>query len=182
MLGFGPRISVAQLVERYYASLYRYAYRLSGSQADAEDLTQETFLRATAKLGQLRDPDKARPWLFSILRHAYLQRQRNSQQAMHVSLDDINDVADAIPDPLPEVDPEALRKALDELPEAFRSAVILFYFEDLSYREIAEILEIPIGTVMSRLARAKNQLKARLMTPNAVLSPTTRKGRSADGL
>ncbi len=180
MLAFSPRISVAELVERYYASLYRYAYRLSGSQADAEDLTQETFLRATAKLGQLRDADKVRAWLYSILRHAYLQRQRSAPQTHHVSLDDLFDVAEEVPDPLPELDAEALRKALDDLPEPHRTAVLLYYFEELSYREIAEVLDVPIGTVMSRLARARGYLKARLLTSEAVASSP--KGRSADGL
>jgi len=180
MLAFSPRNSVAELVERYYASLYRYAYRLSGSQADAEDLTQETFLRATAKLGQLRDANKVRPWLYSILRHAYLQRQRSAPQTPHVSLDDLFDVAEEVPDPLPDLDAEALRKALDDLPEQFRTVVLLYYFEELSYREIADVLDVPIGTVMSRLARARNYLKTRLLVTETVASSP--KGRSADGL
>lgn len=180
MLAFSPRICVAELVERYYASLYRYACRLSGSQADAEDLTQETFLRATAKLGQLRDADKVRSWLYSILRHAYLQRQRGAPQTHHVSLEDLCDVPDEVPDPLPEFDAEALRKALDDLPEPYRTAVLLYYFEELSYREIADVLDVPIGTVMSRLARARGYLKARLLLAEAVASSP--KGRSADGL
>ena len=75
----GSRRGVAPLVEQHYQSLYRYAYRLSGAPADAEDLTQEAFCKAQAQLGQLRDPDRAKPWLFSILRNAYLQRARSDR-------------------------------------------------------------------------------------------------------
>lgn len=183
MLAFGPRISITQLVERYYANLYRYAYRLSGSQADAEDLTQDAFMRAAIKLDQLRDADKARPWLYSIVRRAYLQKQRSGRNTAHVPLQEIPDVAEEVPDPLPQFDPEAVQKALQELPEPYRTAVLLYYFEDLSYREIADVMEVPIGTVMSRLARAKAALKARLLSLESVNSPMVDpKGRSAHGL
>ncbi len=159
----GSQRSVQRLVEDHYASLYRYAYRLTGSAADAEDLTQETFCQAQLKLAQLRDPGRAKAWLFSILRNGYLHRVRAGKQEHAVSLDWVGDVPDRLPEPLPEVDPEQLQKALGELPEAFRTPVILYYFEDFSYRDIAEQMELPMGTVMSRLARAKAHLRARLM-------------------
>src|SRR6185437_8049335 len=96
--------SVQRLVEDHYASLYRYAYRLSGSSADAEDLTQDTFCKAQANLSQLRDPSRARPWLFSILRNAYLHRVRADRQQPCLALDQVGDLAEPLPESLPEVD------------------------------------------------------------------------------
>jgi RNA polymerase sigma factor (sigma-70 family) len=155
--------AVKSLVEDHYAALYRYAFRLSGKSADAEDLTQETFVKAQAKLGQLRSPDRARPWLFSILRNAYLHHARDERHVVVVPLDGVGDLAEPLPDPLPEIDPEQLQHALRELPEVYRTPVILFYFEGFGYRDIAEQMDLPIGTVMSRLARAKAHLRARLL-------------------
>jgi len=158
---------VQRLVEEHYASLYRYAYRLSGSSADAEDLTQDTFCQAQLKLGQLRDPSRAKAWLFSILRNAYLHRVRADRHEHFVSLDGLGDLAERLPDPLPPVEPERLQEVLRELPEVFRTPIILYYFEDFSYRDIAEQMDLPIGTVMSRLARAKAHLRSRLLQPAA---------------
>jgi RNA polymerase sigma-70 factor (ECF subfamily) len=159
----GSQRSVQRLVEEHYSALYRYAYRLSGSAADAEDLTQETFCQAQVKLHQLRDPARAKAWLFSILRNTYLHRVRASKHEHAVSLDWVGDVAERLPESLPEVEPEKLQQALNELPEVFRTPVILYYFEDFSYRDIAEQMELPMGTVMSRLARAKAHLRVRLL-------------------
>jgi RNA polymerase sigma-70 factor, ECF subfamily len=159
----GSQRSVQQLVEDHYAALYRYGYRLTGSAADAEDLTQETFCQAQLKLAQLRDPARAKAWLFSILRNAYLHRVRACKQEHAISLDWVGDLPDRLPDPLPDVEPERLQRALGELPEVFRTPLILYYFEDFSYRDIAEQMDLPMGTVMSRLARAKAHLRARLL-------------------
>jgi RNA polymerase sigma-70 factor (ECF subfamily) len=175
-----PR-DVHHLVDAYYAALYRYAYRLSGSPLDAEDLTQEAFCKAQANLGQLRDPARSRPWLFSILRNCYLHRLRADRQPC-VSLDGIGDVAGPCPDEPPDIDPERLQQALGELPEGFRTPIILFYFSDFSYRDIAEQMELPLGTVMSRLARAKGFLRARLTPPAPVGAAAHRPGRTAHGL
>src|SRR5262245_47774357 len=164
----GSRRKVQRLVDEHYASLYRYAYRLSGSAADAEDLTQEAFCKAQSQFSQLRDPGRAKAWLFSILRNAYLHRQRSTRQHRLVPLDCVGDLAEPPPEPLPDVEPEQLQKALDDLPEVFRTPVILYYFEDFSYRDIAEQMELPLGTVMSRLARAKAYLRSRLLPPAAV--------------
>jgi RNA polymerase sigma-70 factor (ECF subfamily) len=165
-MGPAGRPSMEQLVDAYAGPLYRYAYRLTGSAADADDLTQDTFCKAQSRLGQLRDPDRARSWLFSILRNAYLHRLRADKQQRQVPLDSIGDLAANGPvDGLSEVEPDRLQQALNGLPEIFRSPVILFYFEDFSYRDIAEQMELPLGTVMSRLARAKAMLRDRLGRP-----------------
>ena len=145
--------SVGELVEAHYDALYRYAYRLSGSAADAEDLTQDAFGKAMTRHAQLRDATKARGWLFSILRNDYLHRVRDTKRHKLVSLDAIGDLPAEPPDVTPEIDPSRLQEVLNEMDEAFRTPLILFYFEDSSYRDIAEQMDLPIGTVMSRLAR-----------------------------
>jgi RNA polymerase sigma-70 factor (ECF subfamily) len=178
----GSPQTVQRLVEDHYVALYRYAYRLSGSSADAEDLTQEAFCKAQLNFGQLRDPSRAKPWLFSILRNAYLHRVRADRQQPCVPLEGVGDVAEPLPEPLPDIDPERLQHALDELPEAFRTPIILYYFEDFGYREIAEQMDLPIGTVMSRLARAKAHLRGRLLEPAAALANGRAPRRATDGL
>jgi len=152
-----------QLIDAHYEALYRYAYRLSGSSADAEDLTQETFGKALAHLPQLREPDRAKAWLFRILRNLYLHRVRDQKRHKVIPLDAVGDLAQRdCEEPMPEIDPTRLQQALNELDETFRTPIILFYFEEFSYRDIAEQMELPIGTVMSRLARAKTYLRTRL--------------------
>jgi RNA polymerase sigma-70 factor (ECF subfamily) len=172
--------TVQRLVEEHYVALYRYAYRLSGSAGDAEDLTQEAFCKAQLNFAQLRDPGRAKPWLFSILRNAYLHRVRSDRQRHCVSLDGVGDLPERPADPLPEIDPERLQHALDDLPEAFRTPIILFYFEDFAYRDIAEQMELPLGTVMSRLARAKAWLRNRLAEPCCDLPAPHGPSRSAN--
>jgi RNA polymerase sigma-70 factor (ECF subfamily) len=157
-----PNSAVAALVQEHYAFLYRYAVRLSGSVQDAEDLTQQAFLAAQRSLDQLRSPDKARAWLAAILRNAYRRSFRTGAAGAAVPLDAIPEpIQAALPDAV--VDPDELQSALAELPEEYRSALILYYQEHLGYREIAAALEVPIGTVMSRLSRGKAHLRRRLI-------------------
>jgi RNA polymerase sigma-70 factor (ECF subfamily) len=172
----GSQRMVSRLVTEHYQSLYRYAYRLCGSAADAEDLVQETFCKAQMRFSQLHDVARARAWLFAILRNAFLHRCRKKQLEAAVSLEGILEPTEPLPEDLPEVEPEQLQAALLELPEEFRTPVILFYFEEFTYRDIAEQMELPLGTVMSRLSRAKAFLRERLQ----VEETTTR--RSADEL
>jgi len=153
---------IASLVREHHALLYRYAYRLSGSASDAEDLTQQAYLTAHLKLDQLRDPAKAKAWLCMIVRNTFLKGRRGASKATVFSLEHAPEPARAIADQ-PELDGEELQCVLDELPEEFRTPLIYIYFEELSYKEIAEQLGVPIGTVMSRLVRAKGHLRRRLL-------------------
>jgi RNA polymerase sigma-70 factor, ECF subfamily len=155
-----------QLIDAHYEALYRYAYRLSGTSADAEDLTQEAFGKALTHLQQLREPDRAKAWLFRILRNLYLHKVRDQKRHKVVPLDAVGDLTGRSDDPVPEIDPAKLQEALNELDETFRTPIILFYFEEFSYRDIAEQMELPIGTVMSRLARGKAYLRDRLAPAN----------------
>lgn len=176
MAWFGPKLSIQQLVEAHYQALYRFAFRLCGVAAEAEDLTQETFCQAQRNFAQLRDAARAKSWLFSILRNAYLHKLRSAKHHQTLSPEALADLPDRLPDPLPEIDSGQLQTALHELPEEFRTPLLLFYFEDFSYREIAEQLKVPLGTVMSRLARAKGHLRGRLLQPTQVPALTEKEG------
>jgi RNA polymerase sigma-70 factor (ECF subfamily) len=173
---------VQRLVDEHYAALYRYAFRLSGTAADAEDLTQEAFCKAQLNLSQLREAGRAKAWLFSILRHAYLHRVRADKHQRCISLDGLGDIAEPLPEPLPDIDPAQLQGALDELPEVFRTPIILYYFEDFSYRDIAEQMDLPLGTVMSRLARAKAYLRERLLQLRTTEVLAEARRRATNGL
>jgi RNA polymerase sigma-70 factor (ECF subfamily) len=154
---------MARLVDQHMALLFAYAFRLTGSVDEAEELTQQTFLVAHEKIGQLREPSKVQAWLLKVLRNCFLKNRRKrrplaaSEAEMDVNLfvDDVSAES--------EWDTERLQQALDELPGEFRAVLLMFFFEQLSYRQIAEQLELPIGTVMSRLSRAKHHLRGKLL-------------------
>lgn len=159
MEGMSPE-TLRQLVHDHYQAVYRFAFRLSGSSADAEDLTQQAFLTACRKLDQLRSRDCARSWLFTIVRNAYLKGR--PQKTLQLEAAESRLVTQPNADLPDEFDEEKLQRALDDLPEVFRLTVLLYYFEDLSYKEISDVLGVPIGTVMSRLSRGKHLLREQL--------------------
>lgn len=165
---------VAALVSEHHAVLYRYAYRLCGAVCDAEDLTQQTFLVAQQKLRQLRDVRHSRGWLFTILRNCYFKTHRQRQPLMagsiEFNMDAVQDFSLEGPATVQAIDQERLQLALDELPDEFKMVLLLFYFEGCSYKEIAERLSLPPGTVMSRLSRAKGYLRTRLLHVETQLS------------
>jgi RNA polymerase sigma-70 factor, ECF subfamily len=154
-------LDVAQLVASHHAALYRYAYRLTGSVPDAEDLTQQAFLAAQQNVEQVRAPEAARAWLFTVLRNAYFKSARRRRPLPMARADfDINAIPAEAPDDT--VDSEQLQTAIDALSDDFKIVVMMFYFEHHSYQQIAERLGVPSGTVMSRLARAKAHLRCHL--------------------
>lgn len=167
-----PALDIRQLVADHHAALFRYAYRLSGAVQDAEDLTQQTFLIAHGKLDQIRSADCARSWLHAVLRNAFLRQRRRRPPLLAADCDwDL----DCLPDDShceAEWDREKLDAALRALPEEFRTVLLMFYFEEMSYREIAAALELPLGTVMSRLSRAKGHLRFRLFEPECQVAST----------
>lgn len=161
---------ITELIEQHYALVYRYAYRLAGAVADAEDLAQETFLTAQAKLYQLREPAHARAWLCAIVRNEYLKNWKRRKVVDLLPLESFCEPAAVLP-PETAIDEEQLQDALGQVPEEFRTPIILFYFQDLSYKDIAEHMSLPIGTVMSRLARGKAHLRRRLLKMTHFVSP-----------
>ena len=150
-----------ELVDANYASLYRFALSLARSPADACDLTQQTFYIWATKGEMLRDATKAKSWLFTTLYREFLRGRRREGRVS--ALDDLP-LGEADP-PAPAVDfvaamdAEVVLDALREVDDVFRAPLTLFYLEELTYQEIAEALEIPAGTVMSRLSRGKAQLR-----------------------
>ncbi len=174
----GSQLALRQLVEAHYTNLYQYAFRLSGSAADAADLTQETYCRAQEQWGQLRDPSRARNWLFAILRNAYLHRLRSERTQRAIPLDHVGELPERVGPDEPTSNDD-LQSILNDMREDWRTPLILFYFEDFSYRDIAEQMDLPLGTVMSRLARAKAYLRERLRATSERLETPTR--RATDG-
>jgi len=167
---------LAALVVAHHAAVYRYARRLCGCPIDAEDLTQQTFLIAQQKLDQLREPDRASAWLLAVMRSCFLKSIRKTRPLPMANFDTLVEHAAVKTPAVQEIDRDQLAAALAELPDEFRLVVVMFYFEELSYQDIAEELEIPVGTVMSRLSRGKSHLRRRLAPaeqskPNVVPSP-----------
>ena len=161
--------------------LYGYAMNLSHNQADAEDLVQETYLRATRAFGQLAPDSNLKSWLYAILRNIWLNQVRHSQSGpQFVEMID-DQQQDAIREARSEEDPyasyvaraerDSVRAAVEQLPVAYREVIVLREFEGLSYQEIAGILNCPAGTVMSRLGRARDKLRQLLSVWNAPPAP-----------
>lgn len=162
----------------HLGDLYRVAVRLTGRSQDAEDLVQETYIKALAALPTLREPDRIRAWLLKILGRLVLDRQR--APAREVAVGDLGELDrfslyDLVwdEDPLPYSDDlhgdflaqfpdDDVRRALLALPEVYRVPLVLLYVEDLSYRDLADTLGCPVGTVMSRLHRARKILEREL--------------------
>jgi RNA polymerase sigma-70 factor, ECF subfamily len=152
-------------------TLYRVALRLSGNAADAEDLVQETMLRAYRSWDRFTLGTNAKGWLLTILRHLFINEYRRKRRHPEsVDLDTIEPFAvfEDVQEKDPQgaffdriVDDEVLR-AVDQLPEAFREAVMLSDVEGLSYEEVAKVLGVPVGTVKSRLYRGRRLLQAKL--------------------
>lgn len=153
-----------QLVDRHYAALYRFALSLSRNADAAADLVQQTFYLWAEKGHQLRDQSKAKSWLFTTLYREYLTTYRRGVKFPQVDLDSAaSELPTVASDVLDRLDGPAVVAALAQVEEVYRAPLTLFYLEELSYREIADVLDIPIGTVMSRLSRGKEQLRKQLL-------------------
>jgi len=156
-------VEFESLVARYYEPLYKFAFSLARDEPDACDLTQQTFCIWAAKGHQLRDASKVKTWLFTTLHREFLGIRRKQTRFPQVDLEQ------AAPE-LPVVSPAGVNRldtaqvlaALARLDEIYQAPVALFYLQDCSYNEIAEILEVPMGTVKSRLARGLGRLHGML--------------------
>ena len=160
--------SEADVLIKHIDGLYNYALALSRNRVDAEDLVQETYVRAIPAVRRLRKESNIKRWLFTILRNIWLNQIRQPRIAIQMSGMDIDQLlpqfrAPAVKDPysslITSLDQELVRQAISQLPLEFREIILLREFEDLSYREIASVLNCPIGTVMSRLGRARSKLR-----------------------
>jgi RNA polymerase sigma-70 factor, ECF subfamily len=162
---------------RYTDDLFGYAMALSRNRAEAEDLVQETYLRALKAMGGLRPDSNLKVWMFTILRNVWLnqlRKQRTGPRIMELDKGEasLDPPAERTKDPhsllVSNMEREYVRGAIEQLPTDFREIVVLREYEELSYQEIAEFLGCPLGTVMSRLGRARAKL--RILLSNALQS------------
>jgi len=148
------------LVDRYYAPLFRFALSLTRKESDARDLTQQTFWLWARKGHQLHDPAKVKSWLFTTLHREFLQGQRRSTRFPHHELEEVPEELPNVPSTLVnDLDGGIILECLGRIDPIFQAPLALFYLEDHSYQEIADVLGIPLGTVKSRIARGIAQLQ-----------------------
>ncbi|MEZ0396701.1 MAG: sigma-70 family RNA polymerase sigma factor [Anaerolineales bacterium] len=161
----GDRNAFGELVRRHYESVVHVVYRLCGEAQLAEDAAQEAFLRAWINLPSFEPRASLRNWLYRIAVNAALDVLRRKSEET-VEDEDMLMVSDQTPGPeealIRREQVELLQRALQALPEASRSVLVLREYGELSYQEIANVLDIPIGTVMSRLNYARNRLREAL--------------------
>ena len=150
-------LNFEELVNRYYRDLYRFGLSLTQSEADAADLTQQTFYIWAKKGHQLREEGNAKRWLLTTLHREFLQQRRRQQRFTDEPLEGATEQTYETSD-ISQTDVETMLDYLNYIHENYRAALVLYYLEDLAYKEIAEVLEIPLGTVQSRIARGKSQL------------------------
>ena len=161
------------LVKLYYGDLYRFGLSLTGNEPDAADLTQETFYIWANKGHQLQKAASMKCWLFTTLHREFLKTCRRQNRFSNESIDKGAEGLPNVPaDCAERVDSRTLLRILGEIAEDFRAPLVLYYMEDLSYKEIADVLALPLGTVQSRIARAKIQLLRRLSETNLPLEQT----------
>jgi RNA polymerase sigma-70 factor (ECF subfamily) len=146
--------------------IFRCACRLTRKSHDAEDLTQETFYYAIKSFSQLKDRDKAKNWLFSILKNLFLKDLEKSKKRIDIEFDSVSNVisgkVNIEEEHLKMEVARNLRAVLNNLDVRLKAPIEMFYFEKLSYKEIAKFLDLPIGTVMSRIARGKVYIRREL--------------------
>ena len=150
-----------------FARLYNFACWLAQDAAAAEDLVQETYMKALRGFSSFEQGSNFRAWIFRILRNTFLGSKSGLKAAAALPLDE-----EGVPEPATEATPESIllarvetesvQRALEELPVQFREIILLCDFEEMSYQEIAEALSIPLGTVMSRLSRARKAMRSLL--------------------
>ncbi|HTF61535.1 MAG TPA: sigma-70 family RNA polymerase sigma factor [Edaphobacter sp.] len=154
-------------VRQYQRLLFGIAYWWTGSRTDAEELTQEAFFQAYRSSSTLREVEAVKGWLIGILRHCYAQMSRKSNRRAEVPLDGMENEPEE--QDMLSADVLALHQSLAKLDDRHRLPLVMFYFQQLSYQEISEALELPIGTVMSRLSRARKMLHETLETPRNLI-------------
>jgi RNA polymerase sigma-70 factor (ECF subfamily) len=151
-----------------FDSLYNFARWLAQNQNDAEDLVQETYLKALRSYASFEPGTNFRAWIFRILKNTFLGSCSKLEQRVTLAIESEEGLppTSATPESLliGRSDIDAVRCAIEQLPVIFREVILLCDVEDASYREIAEVLSIPIGTVMSRLARARKMVRDALRT------------------
>jgi RNA polymerase sigma-70 factor (ECF subfamily) len=153
-------LNFEEIVDRFYPMLYRFAFSLARNEADACDLTQQTFSIWASKGHLLRDGSKVKSWLFTTLYHEFISGRRRESRWHKEELSEVeNELPFAEPEKVDCLESGQVMEALQSIDETFRVPLALFYLQEHSYEEISQILEIPMGTVMSRLSRGKYKLQ-----------------------
>lgn len=154
------------LIERWHAPLWKYVRRLVDDDEAAADTSQDVWLRVLRALPRLRDPSRLRAWLFGIARRTVMDRlRRRYAEPEEMSLDSGDADGTSTDDDLPEITDEDLGRmhdALARMPLIERDVLVLFYLQELTVRQLAEVLDVPVGTVKSRLFRARQMLRREL--------------------
>lgn len=159
-------MNLERLVDQHYAALYRFALSLAGHESEACDLVQETYYILATKGHQLSEPSKVKSWLFTTLYRLFTNSRRRLVRFPQHELSEVEqELPEAPLQPPMHVDWETLSQCLARLNETFRAPVALFYLEDYSYNDIAEILHVPLGTVKSRIARGIASLQTMMVEP-----------------
>ena len=167
-----PSDDFEQIVCQHYEPLYRFAFSLARAEADACDLTQQTFYIWATKGHQLQDRSKVKAWLFTTLHREFLNSRKRAVRFPHFDLNDQNvDLPTISPEVVSTLDAARVLEFLAQVQEPYRAALSLFYLEDYSYKEIADILEVPLGTIRSRISRGLAQLQQSILTGAAATSP-----------
>jgi len=163
----GDREAFGELVEQYRDNVYRLAYRMCGNAYDADEAAQEAFVAAWRALPNFRGDAKFSTWLYRLTTNAAIDVMRREKRHKTVGDGEMVDLADDADSPQETVErteqQEAVQKALATLSEEYREVLLLRYMEELDYAEIAEVLQLPSGTVKSRINRAKAALKTALL-------------------
>ena len=155
----GANVDFETLVTRHYEALYQFAFSLARSEADACDLTQQTFCVWAIKGHQLRDPSKVKTWLFTTLHREFLGLRRKQTRFPQVELEHAAAELPVVsPAAVNQLDTAQVLGALARLDPIYHAPIALFYLQDCSYNEIDEILDVPLGTVKSRLTRGLGRL------------------------
>lgn len=153
-------LNFESIVNAYYQPLYRFGYSLAKNEHEAGDLAQQTFFIYAEKGSSLRDKSKVKSWLFTTLYREFLRRRRKEGRMDNYEPEMLEAAGGSVePHIRRSMDANLAVEALDEVDAIYREPLNLFYLKDLSYKEIAKVLDVPIGTIMSRLSRGKAQLR-----------------------
>lgn len=158
----GERDGFDALFDRWHEPLRHYARRIAGTDEEADDVTQDVWLRVLRGIARLKDPARLRPWLFGITRRVLMDRLRLKYTNLDVVAVEVETLATAEPGDDIEVELESMQEALIRLPLLEREVLTLFYLRELTLAEVADITEVPVGTVKSRLHRARRLLRREL--------------------
>ncbi|MEX0324518.1 MAG: RNA polymerase sigma factor [Puniceicoccaceae bacterium] len=164
LMGNGaPVVDLEKAVRDHYKDIYRFAMHLCRNQDDAADLTQFAYEQLTLKHREIRNPEKVKSWLNAVVYRKFIDQRRKVIRFPSVPIDEESAGSDAATTNLSgKLDAKAALAALHELEDDLRAPLSLFYLESIPYKEIARILDLPVGTVMSRLYRGKAKLYNRL--------------------